>query len=155
MPTARAQLVALASLVLALAVACQRSGDSLPPADEIAVGTWGTDGAGLIAADGAAHLHIGCTFGDFALPVSLDGEGRFRVAGSYMLRAYPVAVGPSLPASFSGLVRGKDLTVGVVVNDTTRNESVTLGPVTLELGREPRLGPCPICKIPPAPSALR
>jgi hypothetical protein len=144
----RTALAALASLTLVFA--CQRSSDSLPPADEIAEGTWGTDGAGLIVQEGAAHLHIGCTFGDFALPVALDGEGRFSVAGSYMLRAYPVAVGPSLPAAFSGLVRGKVLTVAVTVNDTTRSESVTLGPVTLELGREPRMGPCPICRVPPA-----
>jgi hypothetical protein len=146
----------LALLVwLTLIPACQRNSDSLPPVDEIAEGTWGADGAGLIVQQGAAHLHIGCTYGDFALPVVLDRDGRFSVAGSYLLRAYPVAVGPSLPASFSGVVRGKVLTVGVVVNDTTRNESVTLGPVTLELGREPRMGPCPICKVPPALVARR
>ena len=149
----RSPLGVLVSLTLILA--CQRGSDALPPDDELKDGTWGTDGAGLIVQEGAAHLHVGCTFGDFAVPVALDREGRFSVAGSYMLRAYPVAVGPSLPATFSGLVRGKVLTVAVVVNDTTRNESVPLGPVTLELGREPRMGPCPICRMPPALRALR
>jgi hypothetical protein len=65
-----------------------------------------------------------------------------------VLRAYPVYVGPSLPARFQGSVTGKMLTLSVVVQDTTADTTVTLGPVKLQLGREPQMGPCPICRTP-------
>ena len=138
---------ALALLIVAALAACERA---LPPPDQIADGTWGGEDSGLIVQQGAAHLHIGCTFGDFVAPVALDRQGRFNVQGSYMLRAYPVAVGPSFPATFAGFVRGDELTIAVVVNDTIQHESVTRGPVTLVLGRDPRMGPCPICLEPPS-----
>nr|MBA2292034.1 hypothetical protein [Gemmatimonadales bacterium] len=74
--------------------------------------------------------------------------GRFRVEGTYLRRAYPVAVGPQLPAEFTGKIDGNSITYTVVVNDTVENEVVTLGPATVTLGKEPRDGPCPICRIP-------
>jgi hypothetical protein len=90
----------------------------------------------VIVADTTAHVHIGCTFGDFPLPVTLDSGGRFEAAGSYLLRAYPVAVGPTLPARFTGALAGVTLTLSVAVDVT--------------YGKEPRLGPCPICRKPRA-----
>ncbi len=36
------------------------------------------------------------------------------------------------------------MTLTVALTDT----AVTLGPVTLILGQEPRMGPCPICRKP-------
>jgi hypothetical protein len=114
--------------------------------DSLALGTWGGENAGTIVGDTIVHVHIGCTFGDFRPPVALDQEGRFNVEGSYTLRAFPVAVGPSLPAVFSGVVNGNRLTISVAVNDTVEKKLVPLGPVTVVLGREPRLGPCPICR---------
>jgi hypothetical protein len=142
-------LPALLACVGALLASCQGDDEVLPPATELSVGTWGGEGAGLIVQSVSAHVHIGCTLGDFPVPVQLDDEGRFHVPGTYMLRAYPVAIGPPLPASFSGVVRGSQLTLGVTVNDTVQDKLVTLGPVTLELGKDPRMGPCPICRIVP------
>ena len=133
----------------ALLASCQGDDTVVPPGTELTVGTWGGENAGLIVQNGSAHAHIGCTLGDFPTPVQLDDEGRFHVPGTYMLRAYPVAVGPPLPASFSGVVRGSQLTLGVTVNDTVQGKLVTLGPVTLELGKDPRMGPCPICRMVP------
>jgi hypothetical protein len=118
------------------------------PADTLARGTWGGENAGAIVGDTIAHVHIGCTFGDFRPPAALDQDGRFDVEGSYTLRAFPVAVGPSLPAVFAGVVTGDRLTISVVVNDTVEKKLVSLGPVTVVLGREPRPGPCPICRRP-------
>ena len=116
--------------------------------DALTRGTWGGENAGAIVGDTIAHVHIGCTFGDFRSLVALDQEGRFSVEGSYMLRAFPVAVGPSVPAVFTGVVNGTQLTISVAVNDTVEKKLVPLGPVTVVLGREPRLGPCPICRRP-------
>ena len=119
-------------------------------AETLATGTWGGENAAAIVDDTIAHVHIGCTFGDFRPPMALDHEARFNVEGSYTLRAFPVAVGPSLPAVFTGVVNGNQLTISVAVNDTVEKKLVALGPVTVVLGREPRMGPCPICRRPEA-----
>jgi len=41
-------------------------------------------------------------------------------------------------------VVGSSLTLTVTLTDTT----VTLGPVLVFFGKEPRMGPCPICRRP-------
>ena len=64
------------------------------PGDVLAVGTWGGDDAGVIVTESLAHVHIGCTFGDVTGEIAIDDEGRFTVDGSYVLRAYPVMIGP-------------------------------------------------------------
>jgi hypothetical protein len=130
---------------------CVRDDGVVPEDDELAIGTWGGDNAGVIVDDTVAHVHIGCTFGNFSGPVNLDAGGRFTVAGSYVLRAYPVLVGPSHPAQFSGLVQNNKLTISVTVSDTVENKQVVLGPVTVTFSSDPRMGPCPICR----PAAMR
>lgn len=134
--------------------ACTTSGP-LPPSDgTLAIGTWGGDNAGVIVNESQSHVHIGCTFGDMPPGIQLDASGRFTVDGSYVLRAYPVQLGPSLPAQFSGRVVGRTLTLAVAVNDTVEKKLVALGPITVVYARTPSLGPCPICRVPrpgPAP----
>jgi hypothetical protein len=124
------------------------SASSIDTPDDIAAGTWGGDKVGLIVEAAIAHVHIGCTFGDFPAPILLDDEHRFSVSGDYLLRAYPVAIGPTMPAQFAGVLHGRTLTMTVAVNDTVEKKLVVLGPVTVTLDREPNLGPCPICKKP-------
>jgi hypothetical protein len=116
----------------------------------VVVGTWGGENAGLIADDTSAHVHIACTFGNVHQGIEPDEQGHFDVPGQYVLRAYPVYVGPTLPAQFQGSVSGRVMTLRVVVTDTTAqaDTTVTLGPVTLMFGREPKMGPCPICRKP-------
>lgn len=104
--------------------------------------------AGVIVSDSGAHVHIGCTYGDVTGRVPLDSSGRFNVSGSYVLRAYPIAVGPSLPAQFAGSVVAGTLTLTVTVNDTVMHATTVLGPATVVLGKEPVMGPCPICRTP-------
>src|SRR5207249_2183075 len=96
----------------------------------------------------AMHLHIKCTYGDVSGRVPIGANGQFDIAGSYTLRAYPIAVGPSVPARFTGRLDGSDVTVTVTVNDTVEKKTVVLGPVTVTYGKEPKLGPCPICRRP-------
>jgi hypothetical protein len=81
--------------------------------------------------------------------IAAGTDGRFDVAGSYVLRAYPVQIGPELPARFVGEVRGDRLRLTVTVDDTVEKQMVTLGPVFVRLGVEPRLWPCPICRLGP------
>ena len=66
----------------------------------------GGENAGAIVSATAVHVHAGCTNGDFPGPIALDDDGRFSVAGEYLLRAYPVAIGPTMPAQFAGIVLG-------------------------------------------------
>jgi hypothetical protein len=102
----------------------------------------------MIVGDTAMHLHIGCTFGDVSGRVPLGTNGQFDVAGSYLLRAYPIAVGPTMPARFVGRVDGGQATITVTVNDTVEHKSMVLGPVVVTWGTDPKMGPCPICRRP-------
>ena len=129
-----------------LTVTCSDGAVGLP--DQLTLGTWGGDNAGVIATDTLTHVHIGCTFGDMPGPIDLDDTGRFTVDGTFVLQAYPVLVGPTLPAQFSGRVRGTTLTLAVAVNDTVSGTLVALGPVEVVYGRTPDMGPCPICLVP-------
>jgi hypothetical protein len=148
-------LSALLAAVLTAATCDQ--GVSIPSDGLLTPGTWGGDNAGVIVTEAQAHVHIGCTFGDMPGRVELDQSGRFTVDGSYVLRAYPIQLGPSLPAQFSGKVNGSVLTLAVAVNDTVEKKVVALGPITVVYGRNPNLGPCPICvvprKLPASPAA--
>ena len=137
----------VAGVVFAVA-ACREGNMTAGTPPELAHGTWGGDNAGAIVEDSVVHVHIGCTLGNFLPPASLSAEGRFSVEGSYTLRAFPIAVGPPLPADFTGVVSGSQLTLAVAVQDTVEKKVVTLGPVTLVLGREPRMQACPICRRP-------
>src|ERR1041385_5587184 len=100
--SARSSMVAAGLVVVAAFVGCSSS-PSVPPFDgAIALGTWGGDSAGMIVGDTALHLHINCTYGDVSGRVPVGSNGHFDVAGSYMLRAYPIAIGPAVPARFVG-----------------------------------------------------
>jgi hypothetical protein len=145
--TARALVLVVAAIV-AIAACNGRSVTAGPSTHVLTRGTWGGENAGAIVDDTIVHVHIGCTLGNFPPPLVVDDQGRFSMEGSYTLRAYPVAVGPPLPAVFTGVVNGSQLTLSVAVNDTVEKKPVTLGPVTVVLGREPRMQVCPICRKP-------
>ena len=122
-----------------------------PRPGPIPVGTWGGNNAGAIVTDSGAHVHIGCTAGDAGQPLVTDSSGRFSVSGRYNITLYPVARLPDHPARYFGSVVGRLMTLSIALTDT----AVTLGPVELVLGQDPRMGPCPICRRPPSDRAGR
>ena len=134
-----------AVFVLTVSGATCGSSDPVSPDGKLLTGTWGGENAALILEDADAHVHIGCTNGDFPAPLAVDADGRFSVTGSYVLRAYPIQIGPSLPAQFAGVLDGRSLTFTVAVNDTVEKKLVVLGPVSVTFGKDARMGPCPIC----------
>ena len=140
----RMNRVILAGLAIVLLRDCDVAGPR--PSSGKVSGTWGGDNAGLIADDTSTHVHIGCTFGNVPQTIVLDPSGRFDVAGVYVLRAYPVYVGPSFPARFQGTVIGSLMTLRVTVSDTAADTTAQLGPVRLVRGPEPRMQVCPICR---------
>ena len=148
-----------AACVAAILVACSSAATTtVPPFDGyLPLGNWGGDNAGMIVSDTAMHVHIGCTYGDVSGRVPVGTGGQFDVTGSYMLRAYPIAIGPTVPARFTGRLYGAKITITATVDDTVRDTTVVLGPVTVTYGAEAKLGPCPICRRPiitkPSPTA--
>jgi len=135
--------------LLAIPVLACSSSPTLGPVDgELALGTWGGDSAGMIVSDTALHLHVGCTFGDVSGRVHVNADGSFEVVGNYTLHAYPILVGPTDPARFTGKVSGATATVTAIIDDTAQHQTVVHGPVVVSLGVTPRLGPCPICARP-------
>ena len=131
-------------MLLMLSVSCD-SDELVTTGDHLETGTWGGDDVWVDAQTADVHVHVGCTSGDFPAPIALDDNGRFSVAGSYHIRLYPIATGPTLPAQFAGVVNGNRLTFTVAVNDTVEHKLVVLGPAVGTLGRQPEMGPCPIC----------
>lgn len=136
------------ALTLILLTGTCSEGSFVSPDGHLVLGTWGGDNAGVIATDSVTHIHIGCSFGDIPGRLAVAPDGHFTAEGSYVLRAYPIMVGPSLPAQFTGRVSGRTLTLAVAVNDTVEKKPVALGPVSVVYGRSPNLGPCPICLVP-------
>jgi hypothetical protein len=98
----------------------------------------------LIVSNTDVHVHIGCTLGDALGPIHPDANGRFEATGTYNVNAYPVDRGITHPARFSGQIINQTMTLTVSLTDTAR----VLGPVTLIYGKDPKMGPCPICRVP-------
>lgn len=132
-------------LAVALTLACASTSGT--PITEVS-GTWGGENAGLIATDTSAHVHIGCTLGDTKGKIIADLDGHFSINGTYNVDAFPVDRGILHPAQFSGTITGKSMSITVILTDTGQQ----LGPVTLTLGKEPKMGPCPICRKPGVPA---
>ena len=130
------------AVALAVLLACNGTGAVQP--GPVEAGLWGGDDAGAIVTDSSAHVHIGCTAGDTKQPLVADSSGRFDVTGRYNVTLYPVARGPDHPARFFGSTDGHVMSLTVMLTDT----AVTLGPVELTFGQEPKMGPCPICRTP-------
>lgn len=126
--------------VTALIGPCDPASPVRPPKG--VVGTWGGENAALMADDTSAHVHIGCTYGNIHQLIVPDAEGRFDVPGEQDITAHPVDRGILHPARFSGRITGASMTLTITLTDTT----VTLGPVQLSYGKEPRMGVCPICR---------
>jgi len=146
----RRRALALVHVAGVIVMACSSvTTTTLPPFDgNLPLGNWGGENAGMIVSDTAMHVHIGCTYGDASGRVPVGTGGQFDVTGSYMLRAYPIAVGPTVPARFTGRLDGSKVTITATVDDTVRDTTVVLGPVTVTYGVEAKLGPCPICRRP-------
>ena len=142
------RIASVVSLTVAALLGCESSLHQ--PLQPVLVGTWGGDNAGLIAGDSSAHVHIGCTVGNIDQPLLASPSGQFDVPGLYNITAFPVYRGPDHPARFSGRIVGRTMSLTVTLTDT----AVSLGPVRLTLGMEPKMGPCPICRT-PAPVRMR
>lgn len=125
--------LAVAVLLVGLLVcACDRDLVAIP------FGVWAGPEARLDVDASGARFRFGCAAAEIAPPLSLDGDGRYDLAGSYTFQAGPEPY-PTFPAQFVGRVRGRALTVEVRLQGDPR----VIGPFDLRLGAEPpQLGLC-------------
>lgn len=131
----------LGLLVVAVCTGCS-SQSTLTFPGGVVTGTWGGNNAVLMADDTSAHDHIGCTYGNVHQPILETVNGTFDVPGEQDITAYPVDRGVLHPARFRGTITGTTMALTVTLTDT----AVSLGPVSLTYGKQPTLGPCPICR---------
>jgi hypothetical protein len=127
--------------VICVAVVSACGGGPTGPSS-LADGTWGGEHIAMTIAASTTHLEFDCAHGDIPGVVSLDADGRFTAAGTFVRdRGGPVREGDvpdSHPASYSGSVRTDTMTLSIRLTDT--GESV--GPFTLTRGAIGRLVKC-------------
>ena len=137
----KSTVIVFAAAALTGSGPCNTPTDTAP--DKL-IGMWGGENAVAYVEDTVVHVHIGCTVGNSNQLIVPEPGGQFDIKGEYNITAYPVYRPPDHPARFSGTIRGATMTLTIALTDT----AVTLGPVTLYYGREPHMGPCPICRRP-------
>ena len=101
-------------------------------------GMWGGDQARMQVTDNGATIEFGCANGEIAEPISLDGQGRFQVKGSFTAQT----PGPSRAvdsvdatnATYNGRVSGDTLQLEITVNGEKHNYTLTRGKSTKILG---------------------
>jgi hypothetical protein len=115
----------------------QASGAAVTP-EKIPLGWWTTSGGGSLIFVGAAdsEIHLGCRFGNFKTPSSLDSEGRFETTG---LLSGP---GPDQsgipPLHFEGRIADGWL------NLTIRSETAVVTTTQFQFAGPQQPGPIPI-----------
>ena len=105
-------------------------------------GSWGGVHIGMEVADKGADIEFDCAHCTISERLVLDREGRFRTKGAYVREhGGPIREGEtpvSHPASYSGNVRGKVMTLTVALTDS----SESIGTFTLTQGSEARVFKC-------------
>ncbi|HVF50624.1 MAG TPA: hypothetical protein VNA19_11090 [Pyrinomonadaceae bacterium] len=108
----------------------------------VPAGEWGGAHVGLTVTASGGRIEFDCAHGSIDGKLSLDAEGRFSVAGSFVKeRGGPVRIDEkpdSSPARYSGRVEGKKMTLTLVLTDSGED----LGTFTLTRGESPHLTKC-------------
>jgi hypothetical protein len=130
-----------ASIVLG-ALASYACGSATTAPSRLPVGVWGGDHITLAVADASTHLELDCAHGDIPAVPTLDREGQFEVAGTYVREhGGPIRedeISDRHPAIYSGRIAAKTMTLTIRLSDT--NERV--GAFTLVSGSSGRVFKC-------------
>src|SRR5258708_38232013 len=117
-------------------------GDTTTGPSRLPSGVWGGDHISLSVTDTSTHLELDCAHGDIPAVPTLDRQGQFDVAGTYVREhGGPIRQGEipdSHPAIYSGLVASTTMTLTIRLSDT--NE--TIGVFTLVSGSSGRVAKC-------------
>jgi len=105
--------------------------------EKIPLGWWMTSGGNLIlVGETESNVYLGCRFGAFKTPSSLDSEGRFKTTGS-LSGPGPVQIGAP-PFNFEGRVADGWL------NLTIRSDSAVVTTTQLQFAGPQQPGPLPV-----------
>jgi len=114
----------------------QPSGAAATP-EKIPLGWWTAAGGNLIfVGDAESNVYLGCRFGTFKTPSSLDSDGRFKTTGS-ISGPGPVQIGGT-PLNFEGRIADGWL------NLTIRSDSAVITTIQLQFAGPHQPGPLPI-----------
>jgi len=118
------------------------AGGAAPTDAALPAGTWGGDHVRMETTGRGADLEFDCAHGSVDVPIRLDERGRFSAAGTYTRETPgPIRPGfepPARPATYSGAVRDRTMTLNVRTTDP--DEAV--GTYSLELGAPGRVRKC-------------
>ena len=104
-------------------------------------GNWGGPHAGLAFQGGLADVQLDCASGTIDVPVLPAKDGMFEARGTFRAgHPGPVRIGQiyrSQPATYSGTVTKREMTLTITLEDGT-----AVGPFTLAAGAAPQLTRC-------------
>jgi hypothetical protein len=115
----------------------QASGAAATP-EKLPLGWWIAAGGNLIfVGEAESNVYLGCRFGTFKTPSSLDSDGRFTTTGS-LSGPGPVQIGGDPPLNFEGRIADGWL------NLTIRSDSAVVTTTQLQFAGPQQPGPIPI-----------
>jgi hypothetical protein len=108
---------------------------------EIPRGEWGGTHINMNVGEQLAKLEFDCAHGEIPGPLSVDGEGKFKLPGTFTPeRGGPVRADDTSrarPAIYSGTIKGNTMTLTMKIEGSEETESFTL-----EKGKEAELFKC-------------
>jgi len=134
-----------ARVILAVSLLSAVTGCHTPvaPDDVLPEGRWGGDHAELVVAESSATIEFDCAHGTLSLPIPIDADGGFDVAGTFTReQGGPIREDDPpapLPARYAGTTDGRKTTLTVRLADAPH---VPIGTFELVLGRYGRLFKC-------------
>lgn len=131
-----AALISLLALsAVAAAVACAKDSPTSPGGPHPLTGQWGGASAQVTFTQDSTQVLVNCATGQFAGNVALDANGHFVTNGNWNQFFGPISLMGFMPAQLSGQVTGNSMTFAIAVNDTTRKQVSSIGPVTVVYGQ--------------------
>ena len=109
--------------------------------DHIPKGEWGGSHISMNVGERSATIEYDCARGEILGPLSVDGEGKFHLHGTFTReRGGPVRANDSSKgesAAYSGTITGNRMTLTMKLSDSDQSETFTL-----EKGKEAELFKC-------------
>jgi hypothetical protein len=116
----------LSPIVLGVVIAGASCGGSTTGPSRLSAGVWGGDHISMTVGASDTHLEFDCALGDIPSVPTVDRQGQFVIAGTYVRgHGGPIRQGElpdSHPAIYSGLVSSQAMTLTIQLSDT--NESI-------------------------------
>ena len=104
-------------------------------------GEWGGTHINMSVGEQSAKLEFDCAHGEIPGPLTVDGEGKFKLPGTFTPeRGGPVRADETsraTPAMYSGTIKGNTMTLTMKIEGSDETESFTL-----EKGKEAELFKC-------------